>query len=442
MLKKILYFVCVLFLGVFLLWGLGSGSLQSFVDTVENSTFDIRQKFISNTGFRKPSPDIVIVAIDDASYEYILDKYGEWPLSRDLYAKLVDYIEKQSPKSIAFDLMFVKSIKSDKKADNALVNIFKKYDNVYTAMNLDDQPEDLRTPPNLPDSLSIVPYPTKNEPMEYSNCRIILQEIIDSTNNIGLINVSRSDDGVLREMPLYLKYQDKYIPQLAYKVAINDAKDVKYNDNANVILNWYGPAGTFENIPMYRLLKASEGKGNLDYNFRNKIVYFGATAASLFDIKTVPVDKVYPGVEVQATYVNNFIDGSFIEKCSPVISMLIGFIIALLTVIFVLKINSMPAAFCLSMLIYGLYVAFTYYIMFAKNIWLPVVSPLLWGFVAFIAVIIIKYIIKSKDFDYQYKLATTDGLTELQEFTDFLGRMIMHFNIVQTEKELRIISLE
>ena len=90
--------------------------------------------------------------------------------------------------------------------------------------------------------------------------------------------------------------------------------NVHPDDNASVILNWYGPAGTFDNIPMYKLLKAIEGQDKLDYDFNGKVVYFGATAASLFDIKTVPVDKVYPGVEVQATYVNNIIDGSFIEN--------------------------------------------------------------------------------------------------------------------------------
>lgn len=116
-----------------------------------------------------------------------------------------------------------------------------------------------------------------------------------------MINVSRSDDGVLRKMPLYLKYQDKYYPQLGYRVGLDysngNLKNIHPDEEASVILNWYGPSGTFEHIPMYKVLKASEGKKQLSYNFKNKVVYFGATAASLFDIKTVPVDKVYPGLK-------------------------------------------------------------------------------------------------------------------------------------------------
>ena len=207
--KKILYIIWFLIFVFALCFLVKDGSFHNFIQSIENRTFDIRQSFIINSGYRVNNKDLVILAIDDASYEYIIDNYGEWPLRRDIYAKLVDYIELQKPKSIAFDLMFVKSMKSDIKSDNALIEIFKKYDNVFTAMNLDNQPEDLRVPPELPEKLAInMPYPTKKVPFEYNNCRIILQGIIDATSNIGMINVSRSEDGVLRKMPLYLKYKE------------------------------------------------------------------------------------------------------------------------------------------------------------------------------------------------------------------------------------------
>ena len=419
MLKKFLYTLWVIILLVLILFSFKNGSFVTFINSMENRTFDIRQTLIVDSGVREHNKDIVIVAIDDASYEYILDNYGEWPLRRDMYAKMVDYIEAQNPKSIAFDLMFVKSMKSSVDADNALIEIFKKYDNVYTGMNLDDQPVDLRIPPNLPEKLQFdASYPMGGEPLEYSNCRIILQGIIDATSNVGMINVSRSEDGILRKMPLYLKYQNKYYPQLGYLVGTNyigskEIKNLYYEDDASVILNWYGRAGTFENIPMYKLLKAVDGKEAYDYNFENKIVYFGATAASLFDIKTVPVDKVFPGVEVQATYVNNIIDGSFIIKAPLLVNILIGVALGALTVFLVLSISSMPVALGVSASIYGLYVILTHYLMLYRNWWVGIVIPLTISILAFIGAVIVKYLIKSRDFDYQYKLATTDGLTEL-----------------------------
>lgn len=414
---------------------------------MENRTFDIRQNLSANSGVRHHNKDIVIVAIDDGSYEYILDKYGEWPLRRDMYAKMVDYIEAQQPKTVAFDLMFVKSMKSDIESDNALINVFKKYDNVYTSMNLDNQPEDLRIPPQLPEKLTVKPYPNVKDTIEYSNCRVILQGILDATSNIGMINVSRSDDGVLREMPLYLKYNGKYYPQLGYRVALasGNVKNVQPNEDASVILNWYGPAGTFENISMYKLLKAVENNDIKTFDFHNKIVYFGATAASLFDIKTVPVDKVYPGVEVQATYVNNLLDGSLIKQCPEYVNILAGLLLALLTVIFVMKIQSMPTAFGLSVTISAFYVMFAYELMRFKYYWIKIVSPLSIVLFAFILAVIVKYLIKSRDFDTQYKLATTDGLTELYNhryFQEQMQRFASHSDRYNTVFSLIIIDID
>lgn len=447
MLKKFLYILWISIFAVLLFFSVKNGSFFSFIGSMENRTFDIRQNLSANSGVRHHNKDIVIVAIDDGSYEYILDKYGEWPLRRDMYAKMVDYIEAQQPKTVAFDLMFVKSMKSDIESDKALINVFKKYDNVYTSMNLDNQPEDLRIPPQLPEKLTVKPYPNVKDTIEYSNCRVILQGILDATSNIGMINVSRSDDGVLREMPLYLKYNGKYYPQLGYRVALasGNVKNVQPNEDASVILNWYGPAGTFENISMYKLLKAVENNDIKAFDFHNKIVYFGATAASLFDIKTVPVDKVYPGVEVQATYVNNLLDGSLIKQCPEYVNILAGLLLALLTVIFVMKIQSMPTAFGLSVTISAFYVMFAYELMRFKYYWIKIVSPLSIVLFAFILAVIVKYLIKSRDFDTQYKLATTDGLTELYNhryFQEQMQRFVSHSDRYNTVFSLIIIDID
>ena len=123
-------------------------------------------------------------------------------------------------------MMFVKSMKSSADADSKLVDVFKKYDNVYAAMNLDNQPKDLRIPPVLPEKLVMLPFDVDSHPMEYSNCRVILDGILNATKNIGMINVARSDDGVLRSMPLYLKYQDKIYPQLGFLVGKDYCKNI------------------------------------------------------------------------------------------------------------------------------------------------------------------------------------------------------------------------
>lgn len=448
MFKKISYAIGLFFFALFAFIILKNANLASFVDTVENRTFDLRQSILINEGAKKASEDIVIVAIDDATYEYILDNYGEWPLPRDTYAKVINYLEQQSPRSIVFDLMFVKSIKSSNGADEMLINSFQKYNNIFTSMNFDNQSEDLRIPPELPDKLSLnIQNNSKIDfsQLTFSNCRKILQGIIDATSNIGIINVSRSDDGILRKMPLVVKYKDKFYPQLALKVGLNYLGETqqtftidKHSDlhigdrriyldkDGSAILNWYGPAGTYTYIPMYQLIKAVNGeKTELDYDFSNKIVYFGTTAASLFDIKTVPTGKIYPGVEVQATYVNNILDNNFIKKVDRGYTIVLSLLLALLIASVVTRVNSAFAASMMSLSTYFVYILIAYYAMRFENLWLELIYPLIFSIAAFTLAYIVKYLIKSRDFEQQYMLATTDGLTELYNHRYFQEQIRM-----------------
>lgn len=454
MLKKILYSIWFVLFCIAVFFSLKNTNFNSFINMIENRTFDLRQNIMINANSKIPNKDIVIVAIDEATYEYILDHYGEWPLPRDIYVKLVEYLESQNPQIIAFDLMFVKSFKSAPQADIALINTMKKYNNLYTAMNLDNQPGDLRKPPELPEKLSVnvANYSDVNfEDLTFTNCRKILDGILDVTENIGMINVSRADDGILRKMPLFVKYHDKYYSQLGLKVAIDainssegnsidphnfvidkdsnlllGSRKIFLDEDGSAILNWYGANGVYDQVPMYKLIKAVNGDAkDTGYDFKNKIIYFGTTASALFDIKTTPTDKTVPGVEVQATFVNNLLDNNFIVKADKAVTIFSGIILALLIGCCVMRITSAFTASFASVSIYFLYLLASYYAMKYFNIWLEVIYPLILSLLAFISAFIIKYLIKSRDFEQQYKLATTDGLTDLYNHRYFQEQMLM-----------------
>ena len=468
MFKKIFYSIGLLVFLIFVFLIFKNANLNTFVDSVENRTFDLRQSILINEGKKNPNEDIVIVAIDDATYEYILDNYGEWPLPRNVYANIINYLEKSKPKAIAFDLMFVKSLKSKDFADEALVDTFKKYNNIFTSMNFDNQSQELRTPPKLPKKLT---FDINNkskinfENLTFTNCRTILEGIINATSNIGIINVSRSDDGVLRKMPLIVKYQDEYYPQLALKVGLNylgssqtsfeidrnsmfqlDKTEIPLDNDGSVILNWYGPAETYTYIPMYQLIRAVNGeKTNLNTDFSNKIIYFGATASSLFDIKTVPTGKVYPGVEVQATFVNNIIDNNFINKIDRSYTIIFGLILAFIIAFVVRKISSVFLASIISLSTYFIYILLSYYAMKYFNLWIEIIYPLVFSIFSFTLAYIIKYIIKSRDFEQQYILATTDGLTDLYNhryFQEQIRMQVEHSKRYATSFSLIIIDID
>jgi len=460
MFKRIFYILGLVIFGIFVFLILKNANLNTFIENIESRSFDLRQNIMINSNLKEPSGDIVIITIDDATYEYILNNYGEWPLPRDVYARIINYLELQKPSSIAFDLMFVKSMKSKNRADEELVNAIAGNKNVFTAMNFDNQPEELRIPPFLPEYLTVDVEDNSHKidfsDLTFTNCRTILEEILKNTSNIGIINVSRADDGILRKMPLFVKYQDKFYPQLALKVGLDylrqteglevekfridknsilkiGEREIFLDNDGSAILNWYGPAGTYQHIPMYKLIKAVNGeKVDLGIGFENKIVYFGTTASSLFDIKTVPVGKLYPGVEVQATYVNNLIDNNFIKKTGRGLTLAVSAFLAILISITVMRLSSAYIASLASLSTYFIYLLTSYYIMRFGNIWMEVIYPLIFSILAFTFAFIVKYLIKSRDFEQQYKLATTDGLTELYNHRYFQEQMQM-----QTEQAKR-----
>lgn len=455
-----LLFIATVTLLIFFIKG---SFLTPFLESLENYSFDSRQSIASK--YKKTNKDIVIISIDDPSYEFILSKFGEWPMPRDVYAKLIDYLEKQHPKAIAFDFMFVKSMKSKTNADLALSKAITKNDNVYVSMNMDYQPFDVRKPEKLPDDLSVdvkndstIDYFSNNSVVNFPNCRTILPQILKGTRNIGMINVIRSNDGMLRKIPPFVTYQNKYYPALAMLVgmkylnldknALNNGfqinkdydmhvgnRTIPFDKDGGVILNWYGPfpfqeskmgKNTFQIVPFYKVYKAMEGdKSVKQYDFRNKIVYVGPTAVSLFDLKSVPVDKTYPGVGTHATFINNLIDNNFIRKVDTSINLLISIILALAVGILVMRTSSTYISLVTTIMTSLGYIVFAYYMMFYFNLWIEIVLPITFIFLMFVTAYIVKYILKSKDFEHQYKLATTDGLTELFNHRYFQEQMIM-----------------
>ena len=428
--------------------------IVSFFKVAENRTFDYRQSLQVIHKRPLPNKDIVVLAVDDASLESLWEKYGEWPIPRNVYADLINYLEAQKPQSIIFDLMFIKSIRTSADADRYLADTMNKFNNIYTGMNLDDQPSSLRIPIDLPDRLALNIENNSNidfSQKSYKNCRPIMSSLIDGKVNIGMTNVQRASDGILREITPIMMYKDKYYPYLSFKAGADyieqkNAKDFVIDANSNLkvfdtkipltkdgnaILNWYGPSGTHTIIPMYEVINAMTGTNkslNTKFDFKDKVIIIGTTATALQDNKSVPIQNIiYPGVEVHATFFNNMLDNNFIRKTDAFTDIIIiTSVIAIVGAIVMLSTSTLFAS--LSTILFGIaYLFISYYLMELYNLWIPVVMPVISIMAAFALSFLAKYLLKARDFEYQYKLATIDGLTELYNhryFQDTLRKQI------------------
>jgi len=467
-LKYFVYSLGVIFGVCLLLWLFRVTHTDSFFMVMENKSFDLRQKSISAS--KQVDKNIVILTVDNASYEYLSGKYGEWPIPRKVYADIANYVAQQKPAAIAFDLMFVNSMKSAKAGDKLLADEFKKFDNLYTSINFDHLNTQIRPAEDLPEKLKInitndSRINLQNEFLAYSNCRRILDEIIAATSNIGHINAIRDDDGIARRMSPFVNYKGDFYPHLALKVGLDylsrtekiDKKNLTIDKDMNlvvgtrkipldfsgsVILNWYGESGeynknSFTYIPIWKLEKLAygeplEGDSELKSDFfKDKIVYIGVSATSMYDIKSTPTERNMPGVELHTTFINNLLDNSFIHRVHFMVDFGLTMMLSLIIGFIVLRFGSTVAASLTSIMISILYIISATWIMREFNLWISVVFPVTFGLITFIGVYLVKYFRKSRDFEHTYKLATTDGLTELYNHRYFQEQMILH---IETSK--------
>ena len=475
-LRYLLYSIYIVITTCVLFVFLTHPAIRGFFASIENKTFDIRQNILSP--YKKVNKNIVILTIDEESHEYLFGKYGEWPISRGIYADMINYLESHKPAAVAFDLMFVKSLKSSLDEDKKLGRIMSSYDNVFTSINFDNLSFDLRQPADLPDALkaNIInesDVNLKNDNITFSNCRTIINEILNITPNIGQINIIRADDGIARDLPPFVSYKDDYYPHLALKVALKYLKDkegldiksfkidkkgnlvlgkraIPLNYDGSAILNWYGPSGltnknTFEYVPVWKVEKTMYEGAKLipqDY-FKGKIIYIGTSATSLFDLKSVPTDRIFPGVEIHTTFLNNILDNNFIKRVPMPVDIALSLLLSLFVGLMVIRSESTVISSLVAILTGIIYIIASTVVMYYFNIWVGVILQLVSILLVFIACYLAKYILKSRDLEYTYALATTDGLTELYNHRYFQEQMLQNIETGKRyNKEFSLIMID
>lgn len=476
---NILSFFFLILLFSVLFFVLPQEETKDLLQTIENRSFDFRQNIIAKK--REVRNDIVIITVDDPSYEYLIDEYGDWPIPRSVYADVIDFISEENPKAIILDLLFIKSLNRIPNSDSKLVEALKVNQNAYVAINFDDYSFELRQPPNIP---SAIHYELENsskklKPFYFPNCRMIVKEIFNVTKNIAQVNIYKDEDGVTRKIPSIVNYPvyDENLkpimvnsyPYLTLKVALDyfnsldnlstkklvidknnnlifNSRKFPLDNNAQFVLNWYGKSfieeeENFDHVSFWEVIKSMKAEKNglkpvlsSDY-FKDKFVYIGTSVYSLSDIKTVPTSRSMSGVEIQATLLNNLLDNDLIKIAPPYYNYLIILLLSLLAIYTALKIRSVSVSVISFLTLLCAFSYFSVFVMEKYNLWVEVIVPFVLSIVIFIASFIVRYLLKSRDFEHTYKLATTDGLTELYNHRFFQEQMKLNIDLYQKNKQ-------
>ncbi len=256
-------------------------------------------------GKRPISDNIVIIDIDEDSVQNI----GRWAWPRKTHGYLIDYLTRAGAKTIIFDMLFVDPDKNDPESDEFLINVTKNSGRVVHNFFFESTDQGIQ-----------VFFP--------------LAGLVDSAAGLGYANVFPELDGVVRKIPVSWQFGEESYPHLS--VAGSAAylgipwqkliEGLPLDENGELAVNYAGGYKTFPYIPYYKVFFEEVEK---DY-FKDKIVIIGATFTGVGDRYPTPMFHSFPGVEIQANAVDNFLQKNYLAYVPNYISAGLIFCFALL----------------------------------------------------------------------------------------------------------------
>lgn len=263
---------------------------------LELATYDFR---IANSTIDAPSDAITIVAIDQPS----IDTSGQWPWSREWHARVIQNLAAAGAAMIGIDIILstvsarpgvseaaqwtpLDADPEASPADAALATAIEQAGNVFLAMTIsstrrhgEDQAADMVQ--------ATFPYWGFEE----------------GAQGIGVVDMSKDVDGVIRRCEFTYRHQDEQFPTLP--VALAAAHGGEQPDALVQRLRSVAPPGFQNSVGDDSFLMSYRGKPGVGFvhipypqvlsgrfapeSVRGRIVLIGATAPSLQDLHDTPV---------------------------------------------------------------------------------------------------------------------------------------------------------
>lgn len=398
--------------------------LGDFFDYFENKFIDMRSNLVLDNGlysqrYNSFDKDIVIVSINDLT-QYEAARSSElnltrWPWSRIVWARFINFIERQKPAVLIVDLNFSNYedlSRNYASADMALADALGYYNNIILATALryplnEASNEDVSS---LMDGFEN-PYNPTSTPLNVDiNNRLIdknisyyshtpIPNIFTNSTTMGVTNlVNNNSDCIRYSQPVYklIKGNKEYfIPSLALAALLKKEglesltqnipiennilkigkHSIRLNDNGQALINWHSNASVYPDIPINSLLLSMvRGVSYFEYEnkkyplsyFKDKIVIITQTQMST-ETHNTPVVKNLTDAQIKATIIDNYINDSdttnlkrrqFLKEVNPNKGLVLTCLFCFAIIVTMLIATNVPLAF-----INGLLIIFVYFIL-------------------------------------------------------------------------------
>lgn len=302
-----------IYLGVLLtLFVLIDAGIFHVGENMRQKAFDLMVR--SRLMMPEPDRDIVIVDINEASLAAMAKDFGRYPWPRQVFGEFLENIEAQNPRAVIFDIVFsdadIANPDSDAYFNDAIAGTANTF---FPFIRLAEEQDKLSAvkPSVIPGTTEMI----EGKADKNATMAVVLPYFPAAVNSgrLGYNNIYPDKDGIVREYCLYRNDYGWKVPSIALKVG--DALGYRVPREQNVLMNWRGKPFTYQYVTFSDVLldMSSKVKKRPQDEFTGKIVIIGSTAPSLFDLKATPMAKIYPGVEVLATAIDNVKHGDYLH---------------------------------------------------------------------------------------------------------------------------------
>ncbi|MBI5138181.1 MAG: adenylate/guanylate cyclase domain-containing protein [Candidatus Vogelbacteria bacterium] len=232
---------------------------------------------------------IVILAIDNDS----LQKIGQWPWARSVYANAFENLNKYPPEVVGLDVIFADPSSRGKQDDEILAD---RLGRLSYPVIIPVEAEGLSLNSNPPAIWA-----------SWTTKKLIEPIKAYETLQVGHTNLVSERDGVIRKFPPSIGYafsETGFSERKAFaRIVAENSNGFRLSDSKDERIVFAGPPGT---VPRVSISRVVEGEEAILKSLENKIVLIGSTASDLHDEQPTPVSRgtLMSGVEIQAQIVN------------------------------------------------------------------------------------------------------------------------------------------
>jgi len=399
-------------------WILTQLLFSQFFFRTESQTYDWRLRLATEQP-ANPIDDIVIIDIDERSIQK-LGSYHHW--TRAYWSKLISYLDSAGVAMIGLDVIFDPNPRHPEE-DTELQNAISQAGNVCLAFYFSMADEKNFRPPmvNEPENLDYkrfmyeIPEELSMNLMAQDRFEPSYPGFLNASHTAGFVSLFTDPDGIIRRIPLLLRFNQHAYPAFPFQIFLKMKKvasidyqesqgllmvkdqsegtmSIPIDSHGQMLIHYAGAFNSFRYISFYDVLS-----GNVDANyFKDKVILVGSSLAGFYDLRSIPLQPAFPGVEINANVIYQLLNSRFIYQMGTFSKFLLVLLIAIISgavLIFLRPLGSIifTVVFIFLVLLAGVYALQNF------SFWLPMIPLLLSVIIAFSINYVYRYLFEEKD---------------------------------------------